>query len=315
MMVPPPSTSILVLGAGELGTAVLKALVSRRPGSVDVSVLLRPSTITAAEGPKAEQVATLLSLPVLLLAGDLHASSVAELAKLFRPYDVIIGCTGFALSGGLQLKIAQAVLAAGVARYVPWQFGVDYDLIGRGSGQDLFDEQLDVREVLRGQATTEWIIITTGIFTSFLFESSFELVQMAGGSTERMPIVRALGGWDREVTVTTPEDIGNLTAQIIFEEPQIKNSIVYTASDTITYRRLADVVEEVTGQQVDRELWDVDFLKGELEKDPDNVLKKYRLVFADGGGVAWDLPRTFNVQKGIPVTDVKSWAFSNLVDR
>jgi len=68
--------------------------------------------------------------------------------------------------------LARAVLDAGVRRYVPWQFGVDYDVIGRGSAQDLFDEQLDVRDALRSQSGTEWVIISTGMFTSFLFEPS-----------------------------------------------------------------------------------------------------------------------------------------------
>ena len=33
----------------------------------------------------------------------------------------------------------------------PGKFGVNYDVIGRGSAQDLFDEQLEVRDLLRSQ--------------------------------------------------------------------------------------------------------------------------------------------------------------------
>jgi len=54
-----------------------------------------------------------------------------------------------------------------VKRYFPWQFGVDYDVIGRGSAQDLFDKQLDVRHLLRGQSGTEWVVVSTGMFMSF----------------------------------------------------------------------------------------------------------------------------------------------------
>jgi len=43
-------------------------------------------------------------------------------------------------AGAAQRKITAAVLHAGVGRYVPWQFGVDYDVVGRGSGQDIWDE-------------------------------------------------------------------------------------------------------------------------------------------------------------------------------
>ena len=64
-------------------------------------------------------------------------------------------------------------LQARIPRYFPWQFGVDFDVIGRGSPQDIFDAQLDVRELLRGQHETEWVIISTGMFMSYLFEPEF----------------------------------------------------------------------------------------------------------------------------------------------
>ena len=91
---------------------------------------------------------------------------------------------------------------------MPWQFGVDYDVLGKGSAQDLFNEQLEVRELLRAQRATEWIIISTGMFTSFLFEPAFGVVDLANNT------VNALGSWDTQVTVTTPEDIGMLTATV-----------------------------------------------------------------------------------------------------
>lgn len=77
---------------------------------------------------------------------------------------------------GFQLRIAQLALAVGVGRFFPWQYGLDYDAIGAGSQQDLFDEQLEVRALLRRSpacAPTDWCIVSTGVFTSFLFEAGF----------------------------------------------------------------------------------------------------------------------------------------------
>jgi hypothetical protein len=104
---------------------------------------------------------------------------------------------------GVQRKIARAAQNAHVKRFVPWQFGVDYDVIGRNSPQDLFDEQLDVRDMLRAQPNTEWVIVSTGMFTSFLFEPAFGVVDLAANT------VNALGSWDTAVTLTTADDIGN----------------------------------------------------------------------------------------------------------
>src|SRR4029079_6477685 len=100
-------------------------------------------------------------------------------------------------------------VVADVNRYLPVEFGVDDDVIVKGSAQDLFDEQLDVRNLLRGQDRTEWVIVSTGMFPRFLFEHSLGVVDLARNT------VHALGAWDNAVTVTTAEDIGALTAQIL----------------------------------------------------------------------------------------------------
>ncbi|HEX7912535.1 MAG TPA: aromatic alcohol reductase [Paraburkholderia sp.] len=299
---------ILVLGAGELGMAVLRNLVRRTaPAALSVAVLLRPSTINSTDPAKQNDVAELRSLGVELVQGDLADQSGAALAAIFRRFDTVISCTGFVGGPGVQLKIARAALSAGVKRYFPWQFGVDYEVIGRGSAQDLFDEQLDVRDLLRSQERTEWVIVSTGMFTSFLFEPSFGVVDLARNT------VNALGGWDNAVTVTTAEDIGALTTEIVFSMPRISNQVVHVAGDTVTYQQLADTVDRLMGTHVLRTIWSVDELKRELAQEPHDALRKYRVVFAEGRGVAWDPQSTFNAQKGIAVCGLEEWMRSNSV--
>ncbi len=299
---------ILVLGAGELGMAVLRGLAgraSRHPGTT-FTVLLRPASMASQDPGKQGDLAALRALGVDFLPGDLAADSPAELAARFRGFHTVVGCTGYVGGRGTQLKLARAALDAGVRRYVPWQFGVDYDLIGRGSAQDLFDEQLDVRDLLRSQGRTEWVIISTGMFTSFLFEPSFGVVDRAEAA------VHALGSWDTAVTVTTPGDIGGLTAEILLSDPPIADRVVYTAGDTITYARLADIVESVLGRPVRRVEWTLPQLREELANDPDNAIKKYRVVFAEGRGVSWDVEGSFNARRKIEVENVEQWAEKNL---
>ncbi len=144
------SISILVLGAGELGMAVLRGLAGRaaRSRGTSLTVLLRPSTICSPDPVKQRDIAELRSLGVEFLPGDLVEGSAADLSALFQDFHTVIGCTGFVAGRSIQLKLARAALDSGVRRYFPWQFGVDYDAIGKGSAQDLFDEQLDVRDLL-----------------------------------------------------------------------------------------------------------------------------------------------------------------------
>lgn len=300
--------SILVLGAGELGMPVLRNLAKHAAhfSGTTVTVLLRPSTIDSHDPGKQRDIAEINSLGINILSANLSGSN-DELSTIFKDFHTVISCTGFVTgSGGFQLKLTNAVLDAGVKRYFPWQFGVDYDNIGRGSAQDLFDEQLDVRDRLRSQNQTEWVIISTGMFTSFLFEPSFGIVNLAQNT------IHALGSWSNSVTVTTPEDIGRLTAEICFAEPRIADSVVYTAGDTVTYKELADIVDSVLSKEVQRVEWSLPELKDELMKDPNNSIKKYRVVFAAGKGVSWDINKTFNAQHKIETAGIKQWIQENL---
>jgi hypothetical protein len=296
-----PQSRILVLGAGELGTAVLENLVHHGANkSANIEVLLRKETINTESEAKKAELDHLASLGINFLAGDIVHNTETELAELFKSFGTIIGCTGMSAVPGVQVKLTKAVLAAGVERYIPWQFGVDYDIIGPESSQNLFSEQLEVRALLRGQSATEWIVISTGMFMSFLFEEVFGVV-----SIDRRT-VRALGSWENRVTVTSIDDIGLMTAEIVFAEKEWSR-VVFIAGDTISYRRLADVLETIDGAEVTRVEDTVDVLKEGLKKDPENGIKKYRVVFAEGLGVAWDVEKTMNKEKGIVLRSVESW--------
>ncbi|WP_349427819.1 aromatic alcohol reductase [Microbacterium sp. LWS13-1.2] len=283
--------------------------VARRARDVEgatVSVLLRPSSLSSTAPEKRRDIAEIRSLGVEIVQGDLVECSIDELASVFANYDTVIGCTGFAAGIETPMKVAHAALGAKIPRYFPWQFGVDFEVIGRGSPQDIFDSQLDVRELLRSQDETEWVIISTGVFMNYLFEPGSGMVDLPNDT------VNALGGLDTAVTVTTPEDIGVLTAEILFTEPRIRNEIVYLAGDTITYGELADTLEAVLERPFERVEWTVPLLLDELADDPDNMTKKYRAVFAQGRGVAWDKADTFNARRAVPVTTLRNWIEENL---
>ncbi|KAL8922007.1 MAG: hypothetical protein Q9208_005461 [Pyrenodesmia sp. 3 TL-2023] len=321
--------NILVLGAGELGLPVLQSLSNHIPlPSHTLTALLRPSTISSPSPTKASLLRTLRTLSIHLLPFDLHISTPASLAALIRsgPYTTIISCTGFSSPPGTQLKIARAVLEAGggvVEHFYPWQFGVDYDVIGPEAAGGLFAEQVDVRRLLRGQGgeKVRWTIVSTGMFVSFLVEGEgFGVVEGLnlkvgeyGARGDGMVTVRALGSWENRVTVTTPGDIGRVVARLVLEEGNRRDGVVYTAGDTVSYWELAGLVEEVVGEgRVRREVWGLDFLRGELEKEPGDLLRKYRLLFAEGRGVSWEKEKTVNWEWGMEMIDVKGFLVERL---
>lgn len=296
----------LVLGAGELGMAVLRPLVQRRGDAASpLTVLVSPRSLDAPSPEQARNYSDLRAWGVQLLPFDLVARPDEDLVALLSRFDTVINCTGFVAGPGTQLRLTTAVLQAGVRRYFPWQFGVDYDIVGKGSGQPVFDEQYEVRGLLRAQSRTEWVIVSTGMFTSFLFEPAFGLIDVDAG------IVRGLGTWDTKVTVTTPEDIGRLTTEILLERPRIVNEVVYVASDTLSYQKFADLVDEVTGRCFRRELLTIDLLLAEPVQHPEDAMARYRLAFARGTGMWWDMAATYNAERGIPTTDTKAWLQQN----
>jgi len=144
------------------------------------------------------------------------------------------------------------------------------------------------------------------MFTSFLFEPDFDVVNL------QTRTVHALGSWDTCVTVTTPEDIGRLTTEILLEEPRIANEVVFVAGDTISYGKLADIVEAVTRKSVKRVEWTLEELKASLARDPENLMLRYRVGFANGTGMWWDKSDTYNYKKGIDTVDTEGWLRQHL---
>ncbi|KAI0770537.1 hypothetical protein C8Q74DRAFT_1276010 [Fomes fomentarius] len=223
--------------------------------------------------------------------------------------------------------ITAAVLDAGVGkggsvrRYLPWQFGVDYDVIGPEAAGGLMKEQVAVRNLLRGgDSGVEWTIVSTGMFMSFVFEDGFGVVEGLKGILDGDEtieghgevIVRGLGGWGNAVTLTDAEDIGKVVADVLAVPPRRNDrggSVVFTSGQTVTYGELADIVEKVIGgkRNVRREEWTPEFLRDELKKDPEHPLRKYRVLFGEGKGVSWDKEKTLNAQRGMKTVSVEEW--------
>lgn len=299
--------SILVLGAGELGTAILNALTSHpsRPPTSKISVLLRPTTVSSPDPSKTKSITHIKSLGISIELGDVVHDSLQSLVSIFARYETVISCTGFVGPAGTQRRICEATLLAQVRRYFPWQFGVDYDAIGRGSTQALFDEQLDVRDMLRAQSETEWVIVSTGLFMSFLFVRDFGVVDFEEKK------LRALGGWDVEITLTQPDDIARMTAEVVFEPrgiPGEGRNVVYVAGDTVSYGTVAGLMKERFPEiEFSKEVWDMVAIRESLARDPTNNWNKYRGIFGAGKGISWPLEKTLNHERGIKLEDLRTF--------
>ncbi|KAI4656587.1 uncharacterized protein J4E78_006476 [Alternaria triticimaculans] len=303
-----PQTQILLLGAGELGKAFLPYLSALPDTHITVGIR-SPSKYTHLQSPN-----------ISLTAIDLSSPSLS-LAKTFSAYDILISATGFGADPSTVLKLAKEALLAGKIRkkqgkgkfwFFPWQWGVDYDVIGDGEGMmPLFGAQRDVRNLLReraGASNVKWTVVSTGIFMSFLFEQFWGVVDRSK-EEEGKVVVRCLRDWDHKVTVTDVNDIGRVLARVIAGDVEAGDRVLYIAGDTISYEQLADLVKRVSGKQVEQETWSIEHLKKELESAPEDGIKKYRLVFARDG-VWWSMDRTVNNELSVDMMDVETFARS-----
>jgi hypothetical protein len=294
--------SFLVIGTGEVGIAMLESLYKYRATSTQqftVGALVQPSSAGNKNAPHSRFA------DITIEAVDLVSESIENLAGTFRKYDTVICCSGFSIGAGMQVKITKAVLEAGVSRYVPWQFGADYDRIGRGSAQPVFDEQLDVRDLLRAQNKTHWIIVSTGMITSFLFREDFGVINLSE------KVIHALGDWQHSLTLTSCEDIGAVTVEVLFHQPEILDQVVFVSGDTVTFEEIADKMEGLFEEKFERALWDRTYLEQKLNDEPDDIFNRYRLVFTHPG-VTWPMNETFNYRNNIPTTGIVEWAKAHI---
>lgn len=125
--------------------------------------------------------------------------------------------------------------------------------------------------------------------------------------------INALGGWDNKVTVTSPEDIGKLTTEILLESPRIINEVVYVAGDTISYGELAEIVDNISNKPIKRNIFTLNWLQNELAKNADNQMLRYRAAFALGDGMWWNIDKTYNFKKGIEVQNTEQWLHTHTI--
>jgi hypothetical protein len=309
-----PLCHFVVLGLGELGSSILDALIAHPifdTTKIRITTLIRPSTLRKPEGDKAIQIDHYKSLGVHFAGLDIEASSTDEITSLFTTIhaNTIIHAGGMTLAPGTQLKLTEAVLATNTVQlYLPWQYGVDYDIIGRTAGGGLFAEQVDVRDALRGQSRVKWVIVSCGIFMSFLFENFWGVITQDAKSGEVVKVT-ALGGCNHPITATAVVDIGKVVAELLLVDMDVVDRCVYIAGDTLTYESFAHVVEALAsgGKKLERELWTTEMLMAESAKDVGNKLLKYRIVFSEDRGLSWPLKETYSEAKGMKMTGFDSY--------
>jgi len=220
---------IVVAGAtGNLGGRITKALVEH---GACVRALVRPGTAQ-------ERLAALTELGVELVRVD-----------LLRPAEVKPACAGAscvvsALAGlqevivDTQAVLLDAAIAAGVPRFIPSDFSIDFTKLPPGRNRNL-----DLRRELHARLAGASIAATT------IFNGAF--ADMLAG---RMPLIlfrlrRVLfwGDADQRMDFTTVDDTAAFTARAALDPATPR--YLRIAGDELSARELAAVAGDVTGRR------------------------------------------------------------------
>ena len=143
--------------------------------------------------------------------------------------NVLFGCTTMFDDAGTHLKIAHAVLAARVRRYMihPLAFSSRLRCHWPGSWQHPLTKRLDIRDLLRQQSMTQMSHSINRTSTTFLSEPPFSAM------SNDHKTIKAPRKCQNKLTMMTPKGIRKVIAEIMSAAPKIQD-IVHTAKETVS---------------------------------------------------------------------------------
>jgi nucleoside-diphosphate-sugar epimerase len=221
--------TILVAGAtGNLGHRIVKALLER---DATVRALVRKDS-------KPEKVQELETEGVEISRVETY--SVAELTEACIGVDVVVS----ALQGlqevivDAQKALLDAAIAAGVPRFIPSDFSVDFLDLPAGENRN-FDLRREFHQYLEGKP----------IKTTSIFNGAFAEVLMYGNPLLNLQD-KTVGYWedaDAQLDFTTMDDTAAFTAAAALDDDAPK--VTHIASFRLTPTDLAVVAGEATDSQ------------------------------------------------------------------
>jgi uncharacterized protein YbjT (DUF2867 family) len=219
---------ILVAGAtGDLGGRITQALVAK---GAKVRAVVRASS-------DPEKIQKLEKMGVEVVKAD--TSNLAEMTAVCKD----VGCVVSALAGlrdviiDAQKVLLEAAVAAGVPRFIPSDYALDFTKFNDGENRNL-----DLRREFHTHLDKSNIAATT------IFNDAF--MDML---TDQMPLIlfkqkRILywGNVDHKMGFTTKDNIAEYTAHVALEASTPR--YLHIAGDQLSPKEIRKVMEELTGE-------------------------------------------------------------------
>ncbi|NJN48642.1 MAG: NmrA family NAD(P)-binding protein [Alkalinema sp. RL_2_19] len=228
-------TPVLVVGAtGTLGFEIAKQL-SRQEG-VQVHALVRLGG--EANPRKQEKLEALRQHNVNLITGDILDKT--SLQNACKQIEVVIsavnGDANIMVAG--QTNLIQAAEAAGVRRFIPSDYSVDYRKLDWGDNYQL-NFRKAILTTLQGSQRLSYTLILSGVFMETLFNPFGIVFDFQKGR------FKYWGDGHTAFDVTSLHDVAAYTAAAALDEG-MANQALEVAGDTLTMKQLQALYEENT---------------------------------------------------------------------
>ena len=237
-------TKIALIGAnGNLGPSILHALLSSTTPKFNVTVLNRqsskstyPSTVTTK-----------------LIPDD---PSIDDYTSALTSQDVLITTFG-GTNSELQIKLADACVAAGVQRFIPADFGsCDSSSQLALELMPLYRRKQEVREHLRqlaGEEKLSWTSLVTGHFFDYGLKSGLLLFDVKGKKAT------VFDGGEIRWSASTLARVGEAVVAVLkMDGEETRDRMLYVQSFCVTQNELVRACERVSGEK-----WTVEDVKSE----------------------------------------------------
>ncbi|KAI9929744.1 hypothetical protein ASPWEDRAFT_41037 [Aspergillus wentii DTO 134E9] len=261
---------VLLLGAtGETGGSILEGLLAA--DQYDVEILVRPSSASK------QSVKDLVDRGVQLRVFDLCAPQ-SEITSALSGIDILISAIG-PRDLLQQEALVRAAKEAGVKRFIPCAFIT----IAPPTGAMLLrDEKEEIYNEIK-RVELPYTVIDVGFWHQISFPS------VPSGRVDYAnfgPDATIHGDGDAPNILTDLRDIGRFVARIIADDRTL-NQFVYTCGDVLTENEIFGIVEELSGEKIERTFetsqqieQKVEDAVSDLAQNPDDLTKRMAVWIA-----------------------------------
>ena len=289
-----PQQHVLVIGYGTAGSVILRALAAQ-PDRFRTSMLVRPDSIVS----KKEALEAFRQLGIAVLPGDVTAD-VETLTSLLQGVDVLITALSLPMMAA-QVPLAQAALAAGVKRFLPTEWGMDVERMGKDSALGSYGwSKVEARHAIMASGLP-YTLVQCSIWTEFLL-SPMRIVD------PETRTVHAVGSLDSRLSTTTLADMAALVPAII-SDPATLNADIRIASQTLSWGELLEAAQRATGEKWTAVVRSVEETQAAVAANHQDFRSLFQLVVVSGKGVLWADDETWNFhhQTGVKTTSMEEF--------